>query len=295
MKENEVVILDRGDYTTCAVNLHGAVVTSWRINNKEQIFVSRKSSLFYLSEIRGGIGVAFPKLGTWEFGRRHGFARDLTWKIKTGPTYNRKEDVYAEFVLESDAYTESLWNYQFKLMNRVTLGKETLFIEFHVENRSNYLPFYFDFMLRFLMKISDISKCRIIGLKGCQFRDRLDKKKKYYNEDRSEITISNPVDRLYLNSSTTIYVKDGDFGKVTKLRRRNLPNLNLWNPWVDMARELPDLGDEEYRYFISPESCSEGVFLPPMSCWKASQLIDVTEPVDHQSTCSFYDIFDDYC
>ncbi|CAB0039856.1 unnamed protein product [Trichogramma brassicae] len=43
-----VVVLDRGNNTTCTINLHGATVVSWRVNNQEQLFVSHLINLLLL-------------------------------------------------------------------------------------------------------------------------------------------------------------------------------------------------------------------------------------------------------
>ena len=32
-----VVPMDRGNNTTCTINLHGATIVSWRVNNQESV------------------------------------------------------------------------------------------------------------------------------------------------------------------------------------------------------------------------------------------------------------------
>ena len=32
-----VVPMDRGNNTTCTINLHGATIVSWRVNNQERL------------------------------------------------------------------------------------------------------------------------------------------------------------------------------------------------------------------------------------------------------------------
>ena len=99
--------------TSCAVNLFGATLTSWIVEDVENIFVSSKAKtdgtkvgklrrlewicalgsstvsksyhgiLFTFQAIRGGIPVCFPQFGPWEFGPQHGFARDSkNWKVE---------------------------------------------------------------------------------------------------------------------------------------------------------------------------------------------------------------------
>lgn len=42
------------------VHLYGATVTSWKINNQEQLFLSQKAHLDGSKPIRGGIPLVFP-------------------------------------------------------------------------------------------------------------------------------------------------------------------------------------------------------------------------------------------
>ena len=57
-----VVIMDRGNNTTCIINLHGSTIVSWRVNNQEQLFVSKKSVFDGRQPIRGGIPFIFPQV-----------------------------------------------------------------------------------------------------------------------------------------------------------------------------------------------------------------------------------------
>ena len=57
-----VVIMDRGNNTTCIINLHGSTIVSWRVNNQEQLFVSKKSVFDGRQPIRGGINFVFPQV-----------------------------------------------------------------------------------------------------------------------------------------------------------------------------------------------------------------------------------------
>lgn len=42
-----VVPMDRGNNTTCTINLHGATIVSWRVNN--QVMSNNRGVLFYVS------------------------------------------------------------------------------------------------------------------------------------------------------------------------------------------------------------------------------------------------------
>ena len=70
-----VVMMDRGNNTMCTINLHGCTIVSWRVNNQEQLFVSKKSVFDGKKAIRGGIPFVFPIFGPSSVMPQHGFAR----------------------------------------------------------------------------------------------------------------------------------------------------------------------------------------------------------------------------
>ena len=41
MAQTPVVVLDRGNNTTCTINLHGCTIVSWRVNNQVRIYLKR--------------------------------------------------------------------------------------------------------------------------------------------------------------------------------------------------------------------------------------------------------------
>lgn len=123
---DDVVVLDRGQYTVCVISLYGCTVTSWRIENIEQLFLSRKSDYEYLKPNRGGISVFFPVYGHWNFGHRHGFAHVLPWSIDKRPEKLPNRDIRAEFTLRDNAFTRSMWSYSFEMKLVITLGEKQL-------------------------------------------------------------------------------------------------------------------------------------------------------------------------
>ena len=47
-----VVVLDRGNYTTCTVHLHGGTILSYRVNNKEILYMKQKTTFNDITPIR---------------------------------------------------------------------------------------------------------------------------------------------------------------------------------------------------------------------------------------------------
>lgn len=152
MDETKIIVLDRGDYTTCTVNLRGATVVSWTINNREQLFVSRESHSRDFSDVTGGIQLVFPHFGVWSFGPKRGFARTLHWILEEGPQVTDEGDVFAVFSLSDDSYTQALWGYRFKLSYKITLHESKLVFRICVENLCYSSPFDFRIMQHCLFR-----------------------------------------------------------------------------------------------------------------------------------------------
>lgn len=150
MNKSKIIVLDRGEYTTCTVNLQGATVTSWRINNEEQLFVSRQSQS--QEHITEGIQLIFPHFGVWNFGPKQGFARTLSWVLEEGPERMDSGDVFALFSLSDDFYTQALWGYRFRLLYKITLCNSKLMFKICVENLCESSPFNFHVMQKALFR-----------------------------------------------------------------------------------------------------------------------------------------------
>merc|ERR1712123_522056 len=89
-----VVPMDRGNNTTCTINLHGATIVSWRVNNQEQLFVGKKSVFDGRKPIRGGIPFIFPQFG-----------QISRWQLDKGPERLPSGDIEAIFSLCDSDFT----------------------------------------------------------------------------------------------------------------------------------------------------------------------------------------------
>lgn len=151
--------LPTGDSVT--VYLYGATVTSWKTSNgQEQLFLSQAAALDGSKPIRGGIPLVFPVFGpppkSHATGQlpQHGFARNSHWEFlgkSTSENVGRKADgsVKLDFGLSSsmlDPGVQKKWAYDFGLVYSVTLGKDKLECQMHVQNKGSEA---FDFQVLF--------------------------------------------------------------------------------------------------------------------------------------------------
>lgn len=234
---DRTIILNRGDYTSLTINLCGGRVTSWRIQNREQLFVSRIACFSHLTRLWGGIGLSFPHFAQWNFGPDFGFAKNMIWFLEAGPHYLENGDVWATLFLKDDFYTQSIWNFKFLLHFTVTLHEFKLSFEICVENYDNNFTFDFYFLHHAFFRTPDVKNCEVTGLKNTLYRvnkkndDNYDEGDILKTETRDVIKITGETETIYSNVLENIEISSLlDNGRL-KVVSEKAHDFQLWNPW----------------------------------------------------------------
>ncbi|CAH1115226.1 unnamed protein product [Psylliodes chrysocephalus] len=274
------VTLDRGLNTICIVDLHGATIVSWKVNDEEQLFVSQNAVYDCKKAIRGGVPIVFPHFGPWPLGPRHGFARIITWKVEKGPVKRDNGDIEAVFSVTDQDRTKSLWNFAFKLTYTLVLGEKTLQFKIAVHNPSKNKEFTFNLLLHTYFKVQNVQQCSISGLKGCIFRDDTKNGIKS-KENRETVTITEFVDRVYEDAPAQQFLIKSQLSKI-RIQKLNFPDTVVWNPWIENSKAMDDFGDEEYLQMVCVESghVSEPVILRPSITFEAGQILELLKSED---------------
>ncbi|CAH0727569.1 unnamed protein product, partial [Brenthis ino] len=276
MAATSVVVLDRGNNTTCTVNLFGATVVSWRVNNQEQLFVSKQAVFDGKRAIRGGIPFVFPQFGQWAFGPQHGFARVARWHVEKMPERLPSGDVEAVFSLMDDDFTRSMWHFQFRLTYRLILREKELHFNIGVYNPSKELTFSCQLLLHTYFKVPDVRRCQITGMHGCMFIDKT-REGAVYQETREVVSINEWTDRIYQNTMQEHIITNVVSGRKMRIQKYNFPDTVIWNPWSEFAKEIPDFGDDEFPNMVCVEAgrVAAPIVLLPGTAFEASQILQV--------------------
>jgi glucose-6-phosphate 1-epimerase len=235
---------------TTVVSEYGAHVLSWvDPSERELLFVSEEASYERGRPIRGGIPIVFPQFSKGVL-PAHGFARTMMWKVvreqvsTTGP-------VAVTLRLLPDARTRAVWPYEFHVELDVVLT-DVLLLTMRVENTGR-IPFQFNSALHTYFRTEDVSRLRLQGFAGCEFVDML-RGRKMEVEGRQEVVIDGPIDRVYRDSPQSVQVcSDGD-RYAYLITKEGFTDTVVWNPWIDGAKALADLGDTEYVEMVCVES-----------------------------------------
>jgi glucose-6-phosphate 1-epimerase len=258
--------------------LHGAHVTSWKpVGGEEVLFLSSQSRWEDGHAIRGGVPICFP----WFGGRAddptapaHGFVRTKAWQLESIAKVGGA--VTVSMFTESNEGTKRWWPADFRLVHRATFGRE-LSLELVVTNTGR-TSLRFEEALHTYYRVRNIEKTRVRGLDGVHYLDKTDR-----NEEKTqqgEIVIVSETDRVYLNTRDAIELDDPVLHRRTRVTKENSRTTVVWNPWVQKARALSDLGDEEWMQMICIETSNVSDFavdLAPGQQHKMKALVRVAD------------------
>jgi len=271
----EVVELNRGNGTACKIHLFGATLTSWTVDNNELIFVSKNAIFNNKKAIRGGIPFCFPVFGPHPSLPQHGFARTSLWSVSVPPTATPNGDVTAVLILVDSEETRAVWPNAFSLTYTVTLTQEDLKLEVGVVNKNSSGPLDFTICLHTYIKVEEVEKASIRGLKGIQFMDKTKEGVPTSEEERDEVTLSEFTDRVYMNSPENQTVKGVSGGGSLELSKTGLADTVVWNPWPEKAGAMGDLGADQYQGFLCVEAgqCVEPIEVQAGGEWRATHTL----------------------
>jgi glucose-6-phosphate 1-epimerase len=258
--------------------LHGAQVTSWKPAGAEEVFfLSSRSRWEDGHAIRGGVPVCFPWFRAKADDPKapaHGFARTKAWHL--GSITKNEDLVTVSMFTVSDECTKSWWPADFRLVHRVTFGLE-LSDELVLTNTgTNSLRF--EEALHTYLRIGDIEKATILGLSGVHYLDNTDANKE--KTQQGDIVIDSETDRAYLSTRHAIELVDPVLRRRFRIAKENSLTTVVWNPWIQGARDLSDLGDDEWTQMICIETsnvCNFVVDLAPGCQHKMKAIVSVAD------------------
>jgi len=251
--------LVRGVVSTLACTaefyLHGAQVTRWRPAGDEDVLWLSPTAVYEDGRaIRGGIPICFPWFGAHPSDAgapSHGLARTREWALVAS---ERRGDTI-EVQLEA-----SIDHWACRLT--AAFGHD-LSVTLDVRNQSATAA-SFEAALHTYLAVHDVEAVTVEGLEHLPFIDQTSGGIEGSAEG-GPITFRREVDRIYLGGDgRPVTVRDAR-GTVTVVGEGSRSTV-VWNPGVERARALSDLGDVEWRHLACIETAnvrSDAVILAP--------------------------------
>lgn len=163
----------------------------------------------------------------------------------------------------------------FLLILTVELGVDSLKTAIEVENTSTSKELKFNWLFHTYFRIEDIEGTMVSNLAGMKLYDQL--LKESYLDKHPVVTFHQETDVIYQNVSPERAIQIVDKGvQVHTLKRYNLPDTVVWNPWVEKSQGMADFEPKtgyEQMICIEPGHVHDFITLAPGKKWNAHQLL----------------------
>jgi glucose-6-phosphate 1-epimerase len=253
------------------VYLHGAHVAQWQPRNCGPVlFVSGKSYFQGNKPIRGGVPLCFPWFGPKAgdtTAPAHGFARLMEWQLQSTRQLEGGE-IEIVLQLETTPQTQAAWAADATMRHRIVIG-ETLSMTLEVTNRGA-APITFEEAQHTYFSIGDIHRVEIHGLEGATYLDKMDGARRKVQEGPGVFT--GETDRVYLNTRHTCTIEDPLLRRAIRIERENSDGIVVWNPWINKAKAMADMGDEEWPGMVCVETCNIGDYAVTLAAGQSHQM-----------------------
>jgi glucose-6-phosphate 1-epimerase len=234
------------------VYLHGAHVTSWKPRGADEVlFVSTRSRWEDGRAIRGGVPICFPwfaEKADLPGAPAHGLVRTKAWRLES--VVQTGDAVAVSMASESNADTKRWWPADFHLVYRATFGLE-LTLELVVRN-TGATSLRFEEALHAYFRVGQLETAQLQGLNAVKYLDKTDSFRA--KMQHGPVLITSETDRVYVNTGSPIVLNDHALHRNIGVAKENSLTTVVWNPWVDRARTLSDLGEDEWKYMVCIET-----------------------------------------
>ena len=258
--------------------LLGGEITSWKPRGCEEgLFVSAASKWEDGKAIRGGVPVCFPWFGNKADDPKapaHGFVRAKAWRLDS--IAQQGGAVTVSMSTASDEGTKKLWPAEFRLVLRATFGAE-LIMELEMMNTGG-APLRFEEAQHTYFRVGDIAKTRVHGLDGIRYIDKTDEFKE--RTQQGDVVIAKETDNVYLDTAGETELEDPALARRIRVSKENSLATVVWNPWMEKAKGMSDMGDEEWKGFVCVETCNvgkHGVTLAPGAEHRMRAVVAISE------------------
>lgn len=271
---------------SASICAQGAQLLAWRPRAQATpvVWLSEDAVFAPQRAIRGGIPICWPWFGPHPDGGErpsHGFARIRPWSVAASRQLDSGETEIA-FVLHDDAQTRVLWPHGFSLELRLTIGTQ-LRAELSTANRGT-APFEIGEALHSYYRVGDIGAIEVQGLDGLEYADAT--RGGARARQAGSLRFEAEFDRAFLDVGSDITVVDPVLRRRICITAFGARSAIVWNPWVDKAARLGDLGKGRedqgaWREMVCVESgnvLDNRVRVAPGSTHRMAALVRVEAP-----------------
>jgi glucose-6-phosphate 1-epimerase len=240
------------------ISTYSGQVLSYRPKNQKDdlLFVSDKAYYAVGKAIKGGIPLCWPWFGADpdDLGRpAHGFVRNRQWEVTASESLGDGATRVVLGLVDTDE-TREIWPHSFKLSIEITVG-DSLKVALRTRNTGDE-SFTISQALHTYFYVGDIGKVEVLGLDGIEYLDKVDG---FAQKTQSgSVVIDGEVDRIYKGVTGEQVIDDESLGRKIRITSTGCSTAVVWNPWIDIARSMGDLDDNDYKHMLCVETANAG-------------------------------------
>jgi len=238
-----------------SIALQGAHVLAFQANNNQPLIWMSDGAVFAEGKsLRGGIPVCWPWFGAHASDTEmpaHGYARISLWRPVATASL---DDGSIRITMELD-HTEAmlkLCTHPLHVQLHVTVGG-TLSLALETTNRGSS-TFQLSEALHTYFLVGDIRQVHIEGLEGCSYLDKVENYAR--KEQEGAVTITSETDRIYLDTPGQCSIVDPVMDRNIVINSEGSASMVVWNPWVEQAANMGDLGEDGYLRMLCVETAN---------------------------------------
>ena len=254
---------------TATVTTYGAHVLTYQPRGQPPVLWISPNAVFKPGKaIRGGIPVCWPWFG--QSGGApglpaHGFVRTRVWDVEETRAEGPDRTVI-RLGLRDDPQTRALFWGLFRATLSITVGN-TLDVELSICNLG-VTPLLYTAALHTYFAVSDVRLISLAGLEHVPYVSTVGGVSRPCRQGGTPIRFAEETDRIYVATTHACTIFDPAWSRSIVVTKRGSHSTVVWNPWLDKAASMPDLGGAHFPAFVCLETANCGtdvVSVPPGS------------------------------
>ena len=265
------VRLTLSEGSTCTIALHGAHVLGWTTaDGVERLYLSPDAVFDGQAALRGGVPVCWPQFNQRGPLAKHGFARNMPWRIEP---QDPAAPGNVRLVLADSEATRALWPHGFRVTLTVALTPQGLRTALDVGN-TGAAPWSFTTALHTYLRVDEIADACLEGLQGAARWDAV--RDVRHPEAAEALRFGEEFDSVYATPAAPLRLVQPR-GTVEIAQSASCTETVVWNPGPALAAKLSDLPNDGWRHMLCVEAAriDEAVLLQPGAAWQGWQQLSV--------------------
>lgn len=245
---------------TATISLEGGQIVAWRPKSQSEpvLWASKLANFVPGKAIRAGVPICWPWFGAHPNDYRlpgHGFARIVRWEVAS-TRLDASGVVEVELTLAISKVAVELlpseWPASVLLSAYIRIGEK---LEVSLTSRNNSeRELRFTEGLHTYFHVSDITNISVQGLDDCEYVDLIDGNK--LRRQSGPIVFGGELGRIFLNCNKTSIIVDRKLNRAIHVAGEGSNSIAVWNPWLDTASKMLDLGSDGWRSMVCVETAN---------------------------------------